>query len=116
MQDTSLDLETSLGQGIAPNIDLSMLAPLLMTSLIVTGVLSLLFLIYIIFNSVRRYKVEKATIDMQKDIRLIRELMEKGNTIGTKNLIASTPSTTTGVSTEENLLLAKVESEPSGKV
>lgn len=115
MQDTSLDLETSLGQGIAPNIDLSMLAPLLMTSLVVTGVLSLLFLIYIIFNSIRRYKVEKATIDMQKDIRLIRELMEKGSNTGTKDLIASAPSTSTVITADENVLLAKIESEPSDR-
>lgn len=81
MQDASLNtLQQQIGQSTGttvPNLDLSALMPLMITSIVVTIILTLLFLIYVSFNTIRRYKVEKATLEMQKDIRRIRELMEE---------------------------------------
>lgn len=77
MQDTYPNIETSLGQGTIPDIDLSALTPILSASLVVTLVLTVLLVVYAIYSTARRRKVERATINMQKDIRIIRELMEK---------------------------------------
>ena len=81
MQDASLNtLQQQIGQSTGttvPNLDLSALMPLMITSIVVTIILTLLFLIYVSFNTIRRYKVEKATLEMQKDIRRMRELMEE---------------------------------------
>lgn len=82
MQDaTSLQtLQGELGQGSStavPSLDFSALMPLMITSIVVTIVLTILFLIYVSFNTIRRYKVERATLEMQKDIRRMRELMEE---------------------------------------
>lgn len=76
--DEYLSLRENLGQGtIVPDIDLSALAPVLSASLVVTLVLTVLLVVYAIYSATRRRKVERATINMQKDIRIIRELMEK---------------------------------------
>ena len=82
MQDTtSLDsLQQQLQQGsttAAPSLDLNALMPLMITSIVITIILTILFLIYVSFSTIRRYKVEKATLETQKDIRRIRELMEQ---------------------------------------
>lgn len=78
MQDTYPNIETGLGQGTpVPDIDLSALTPVLSASLVVTLVLSAFLIVYAIYSAARRRKVERATINMQKDIRIIRELMEK---------------------------------------
>ncbi|HCH34264.1 MAG: hypothetical protein UY35_C0006G0027 [Candidatus Saccharibacteria bacterium GW2011_GWC2_48_9] len=77
MQDTYPNIETGLGQGTIPDIDLSSLTPILSASLVVTLVLTVLLVVYAIYSTARRRKVERATINMQKDIRIIRELMEK---------------------------------------
>jgi|GEM_PF-6436742 len=78
MQDTYPNIETSLGQGTAvPDIDLSAFAPVLSISLVVTLILAVLLAIHAIYSAARRRKVERATLNMQKDIRIIRELMEK---------------------------------------
>ncbi|MBH1980877.1 hypothetical protein I8H83_04310 [Candidatus Saccharibacteria bacterium] len=107
---------------LAPALNFDALMPLIVTSAVVTGVLTILFLVYVIFNSIRHYKVEKATIEMQKDIRRMRELMERGS-ISTAplqtprtDLIAHTPAaptSATAIDPEEDALLARVESESS---
>ena len=105
MQDTALNFETGLEQGIAPGADLSFMMPLIITSIAISALLTVLFLVYVIFNTVRRYKVEKATFDMQKDIRRMRELMEQG----------STPSPITSHSTKDLLAhhTAPVDEDPA---
>lgn len=94
------DTTEQLTQGIVPKIDLEAFMPVIITSVVVTAVLTVLFFVYIIFNSIRHYKVEKATIEMQKDIRRMRELMEQGSQPTTSHtppaptdLIASAPAT-----------------------
>lgn len=80
---TSLEaLQGELGQGTTtvPSFDVSALMPLMITSIAITIILTILFLIYVSFNTIRRYKVEKATLEMQKDVRRMRELMEEGIT------------------------------------
>lgn len=69
----------TLTQTSVPEVDLSFLEPLLWTSAIITIVFTFIFLLYAIYNIVRRYKVEKATLEMRDDIRRMRELMEKGS-------------------------------------
>lgn len=94
MQDTALNLETGLEQGIAPGLDLGFIMPLITASIVITALLTVLFLAYVIFNAVQRHKVEKATLDMQKDIRRIRELMEQGSVAAphqNKDLLAQQP-------------------------
>lgn len=106
---------TELTQGVVPEIDFEAFMPLIMTSLAITGVLTVLFFVYIIFTSIRHYKVEKATIEMQKDIRRMRELMEQGSTPTTSpqippkhtDLLAA-PATT---DSQEDRVLARIESE-----
>lgn len=84
MQDTSslnsLQSELEQGSTALPSIDVNALMPLMITSIAITVLLTILFLIYVSFNTIRRYKVEKATLEMQKDIRRMRELMEQGST------------------------------------
>lgn len=107
---------TELTQGVVPEIDFEAFMPLIMTSLAITAVLTVLFFVYIIFTSIRHYKVEKATIEMQKDIRRMRELMEQGSTPTTPpqvppkhtDLLATTPATT---DSREDRVLARIESE-----
>lgn len=120
MQDTALNLETGLEQGIAPGVDLSFIMPLIITSIVISGLLTVLFLIYVIFNTIRRYKVEKATFDMQKDIRRMRELMEQGSmpspttSHDDKDLLAhATPAETNPT---DDAVLAKIESEQAGQI
>lgn len=60
-----------------PTVDLSILEPILWVSAAVTILFTVLFLIYVIYSFARRYKVEKATLEMQKDIRRLRELAEQ---------------------------------------
>lgn len=107
-----------LTQGVVPEIDFGAFMPLITASLAITAVLTVLFFVYIIFNSIRHYKVEKATIEMQKDIRRMRELMEQGSTPTTSqtpphtNLIAAaTPAPIETTDSQEDVLLARIESE-----
>lgn len=107
-----------LTQGVVPEIDFEAFMPLITASLAITAVLTVLFFVYVIFNSIRHYKVEKATIEMQKDIRRMRELMEQGTTPVTPktDLIATTsaaPTPTATASSKEDILLARIESESS---
>lgn len=69
----------NLTQTSVPEVDLSFLEPLLWTSAILTIVFAFIFLLYATYNIIRRYKVEKATLEMRDDIRRMRELMEKGS-------------------------------------
>ena len=72
---TNIDPETI--NTLMPSINLDFLMPMIITSLVATGLLGLLFIIYIVFSSIRRYRVEKATLSMQQDIHAIRQLLER---------------------------------------
>lgn len=126
MQDETsiMTLPQELGQGIStPEINLEALMPLIITSTAITILLALLFLIYVSFNTIRRFKVEKATLEMQKDIRRMRELMEQGSTLPashgnststSKDLLATTQSIATEkVNPAENREVAAIESGSS---
>ena len=107
MQDTTSlqTLQGELGQGNSaiPSLDLNTLMPLMVTSVVITIILTVLFLIYVSFTTIRRYKVEKATLEMQKDIRRMRELMEQGSSLPTDTYPAS-----------KDLLAAHTPTEPDG--
>ena len=124
MQDeTSITtLPQELGQGIqAPEINFDALMPLIITSTAITILLAVLFLIYVSFNTIRRFKVEKATLEMQKDIQRIRELMEQGSTLpaprgnvpsNSKDLLAANQGATTQpLNPAENREVTAIESE-----
>lgn len=66
-------------EGAAPVIDLGFIMPIITAGLIVTGILTALFILYFLISALRRRKVENATLEIQKDIRKIRELMEQGS-------------------------------------
>lgn len=115
-------LPQELGQGIStPEINLDALMPLIITSTAITILLALLFLIYVSFNTIRRFKVEKATLEMQKDIKRIRELMEQGSALPasrdnvaprSKDLLATNQGAATHpLNPAENREVTAVESE-----
>lgn len=69
----------TLTEGSTSGFDLSLIAPLLWASALVTVIITVLFFIYAIYVIVRRRKVENATLEMRDDIRRMRELMEQGS-------------------------------------
>lgn len=75
--DEYLSLQEELGQGTDPTIDLDALMPLVAMAVGATVVITLACILYAIFSSLRRRKVERAVFDTQKDIRRIRELLEQ---------------------------------------
>lgn len=67
----------TLTQTSVPEIDLGFLEPLLWTTAILTIAFTFIFLLYATYNIMRRYKVEKATLEMRDDIQRIRKIMEQ---------------------------------------
>lgn len=81
METTELSTYTELEQGtLLSGFDLGFIMPLVVVTLVATGLISVIFMIYLILSIMRRRKLHQATIDMQKDIRKIRELLEQGST------------------------------------
>lgn len=79
MDTTTLTPYTAIEEGtLLPSIDLGFIMPVIVTTLVVTGVVSVVFIVYLILSMIRRHKIQQATLDMQKDIRQIRELLEQG--------------------------------------
>ena len=70
------ELQTILGTGNSPLIDMSQITDLLSIIIIPSIVLTLILCVYAITMSIVRIRSQKATIDMQKDIKAIRELLE----------------------------------------
>lgn len=81
MDTTNLSAYTEIEQGaLLSGFDLGFIMPLVVAVLVATGILSAIFMIYLVVSIMRRRKLHQATIDMQKDIRKIRELLEQGST------------------------------------
>ena len=118
MNPNELSPYTLVEQGTAlPEIDLSCIVPFLAAALIATTAISVLFGIYLIYSTLRRRKLNQATLDMQKDIRKIRELLEQGSALRSPT---SAPYDTARVPTEkpspelnlaEDLRVNQLESE-----
>lgn len=99
MNPNELSPYTLVEQGTAlPEIDFSFIIPFLAAALIATTAISVLFGIYLIYSILRRRKLNQATLDMQKDIRKIRELLEQGSALRSPT---SAPYDTTRVPTEK---------------
>lgn len=81
METTDLSAYTEIEQGsLLSGFDLGLMMPIIVAALVATSILSVVFTLYLIVSIVRRRKLHQATLDMQKDIRKIRELLEKGST------------------------------------
>lgn len=77
MLDSSQPLTTETLQSLTPTVDMSVFLPYLIFGIVSTSLLTLIAIIYMVITSLRRYKVETATLEMHKDIKAIRELLEK---------------------------------------
>ncbi len=100
MQDLSQLNGTSLTSGTNLNlgIDNGLITSILTIGTTVSIVLGIAIVVYMIINIAHRWKSEKAMVEMSKDIKAIKELLEKKNS-------EETP--------KPRVLLADAASEPS---
>lgn len=81
MQDLSQLNGTSLTTGTNLNlgIDNGLITSILTIGTTVSIVLGIAIVVYMIINIAHRWKSEKAMVEMSKDIKAIKELLEKKN-------------------------------------
>ncbi len=68
------------GSNLNLGIDSGMIATILTIGTTVSIVLGIAIVVYMIINIAHRWKSEKAMVEMAKDIKAIKELLEKKNT------------------------------------
>lgn len=67
------------GSNLNLGIDSGMIASILTIATTVSIVLGIAIVVYMIINIAHRWKSEKAMVEMAKDIRAIKDLLEKKN-------------------------------------
>lgn len=85
MQDlTGLDTNST---NLTPGIDMGLINTIVIAGTILSAILTVVVVVYLVINIMRRWKSEKAMVDMAKDVQAIKLLLEK-------QLSSSAPSQT----------------------